>query len=103
MSFDEQPDGDPHGECAAEIGRLQALAREAYEAWDKDRDSRVGKLLLAMLDAKFCATYRPDLAPPLAAPLNKGMNDDDAQIYHDPKAAPWELRAVIDSIQGKTT
>lgn len=22
--FDEQPDGDPHGECAAEIQRLQA-------------------------------------------------------------------------------
>lgn len=22
--FDEQPDGDPHGECAAEICRLQA-------------------------------------------------------------------------------
>lgn len=22
--FDEQPDGDPHGECAAEIHRLQA-------------------------------------------------------------------------------
>ena len=27
--FDEQPDGDPHGECAAEIHRLQAeLAAE---------------------------------------------------------------------------
>ena len=24
MSFDEQPDGDPHGECAAEIARLEA-------------------------------------------------------------------------------
>lgn len=24
MSFDEQPDGDPHGECAAEIHRLTA-------------------------------------------------------------------------------
>lgn len=24
MSFDEQPDGDPHGECAAEIARLAA-------------------------------------------------------------------------------
>jgi hypothetical protein len=23
MSFDEQPDGDIHGECAAEIGRLE--------------------------------------------------------------------------------
>ena len=25
MSFDEQPDGDPHGQCAAEIHRLQAI------------------------------------------------------------------------------
>jgi len=28
--FDEQPDGDPHGECAAEIHRLQELVRWAY-------------------------------------------------------------------------
>lgn len=28
--FDEQPDGDIHGECAAEIERLQELVRWAY-------------------------------------------------------------------------
>jgi hypothetical protein len=28
--FDEQPDGDPHGECAAEIHRLTDLVRWAY-------------------------------------------------------------------------
>lgn len=28
--FDEQPDGDPHGECAAEIARLSELVRWAY-------------------------------------------------------------------------
>lgn len=28
--FDEQPDIDPHGECAAEIHRLQELVRWAY-------------------------------------------------------------------------
>lgn len=27
--FDEQPDGDPHGECAAEIAKLRAVA-QAY-------------------------------------------------------------------------
>ena len=26
--FDEQPDGDPHGECAAEIHRLGDLIRK---------------------------------------------------------------------------
>jgi|DEB19_MinimDraft_2_1074335.scaffolds.fasta_scaffold13512_4 hypothetical protein len=28
--LDEQPDGDPHGECAAEIERLTGLLRWAY-------------------------------------------------------------------------
>ena len=28
--FDEEPDGDPHGECAAEIARLQDLVRWSY-------------------------------------------------------------------------
>lgn len=39
MSFDEQPDGDPHGECAAEIRILQntveSLNRECYELNDR--------------------------------------------------------------------
>ena len=26
--FDEEPDGDPHGECAAEIHRLQSLNKK---------------------------------------------------------------------------
>jgi hypothetical protein len=48
-------------EAAGEIERLRTLARDAYEAWDNDRDGKVGKLLRAMIDKKFCATYRPDL------------------------------------------
>lgn len=28
--FDEQPDGDPHGECQIEIARLTELVRWAY-------------------------------------------------------------------------
>lgn len=28
--FDEEPDGDPHGECAAEIARLTELVQWAY-------------------------------------------------------------------------
>ena len=30
MSFDEQPDGDPHGECTAEIYALRDLLRDEY-------------------------------------------------------------------------
>jgi len=30
--FDEEPDGDPHGECAAEIGKLKAERDALREA-----------------------------------------------------------------------
>jgi hypothetical protein len=30
--FDEQPDADPHGECAAEIHRLERVGRGLREA-----------------------------------------------------------------------
>ena len=30
MSFDEQPDGDPHGECSAEIHMLRNLLRDEF-------------------------------------------------------------------------
>ena len=30
--FDEEPDGDPHGECAAEIHRLQAAIERSHMA-----------------------------------------------------------------------
>ena len=51
-------------EVADEIARMRILAGDAYEAWEHDRDARVGKLLRAMGDDKFCQTYRPDLWPP---------------------------------------
>ena len=38
--FDEQPDGDPHGECAEEIAHLR---REAY-AWSKACEAATTKL-----------------------------------------------------------
>lgn len=36
MSLDEQPDGDPHGECAAEIHRLQAEVAELRRRYDEE-------------------------------------------------------------------
>lgn len=33
--FDEQPDGDPHGECAAEIHRLEQQRDELLAALGK--------------------------------------------------------------------
>lgn len=51
-------------EVAEELARIRILAGDAYEAWENDRDARVGKLLRAMGDDKFSQTYRPDLWPP---------------------------------------
>ena len=49
MSFDEQPDPDPHGECAAEIARLTAALRDiemfACYASEENIDSREAVLL----------------------------------------------------------
>jgi hypothetical protein len=44
-----------------EIEQLTTLASDAFLAWDKDKDSTVGKLLRAMLDPNFRATYKPGL------------------------------------------
>ena len=68
-------------EVAEEISRMRILAGEAYEAWEHDRDTRVGKLLRAMGDDKFCQTYRPDLWPPnvkvTGAPPHGGQQENE--------------------------
>jgi hypothetical protein len=56
-------------ECARlsdENEQLRKLAQDAYAAWDSDQETKVGKLLRAMLDANFRKTYRPDLVTPNA-------------------------------------
>lgn len=47
-----------------ETANILALANDARDAWDNDQDTRVGKLLLAMIDDEFRATYRPDRVTP---------------------------------------
>lgn len=69
--FDEQPDGDPHGECAAEIRRLTAECekqRIALQEIADDADPDNGKNYRAddregCLDAVFF-TARAALATP---------------------------------------
>ena len=62
-------DGDELGhanvmrDAITEIETMRSLARDAYDAWDHDRDARVGKLLRAMMDDGFRKTYRPDTVP----------------------------------------
>jgi hypothetical protein len=54
-------------DAAREIEAVRSLARDAYDAWDHDRDAKVGKLLRAIVDDDFRAMYRPDLAAPNAS------------------------------------
>ena len=60
-------DGDGDSEAlavlAAEVRALITLAEDAHEAWKNDRDSKVGKLLLSMIDTVHRKSYRPDLTP----------------------------------------
>lgn len=46
----------------SERDALLTLAEDAIVAWGADRDAEVGRLLHAMLDKTFRASYRPDLA-----------------------------------------
>lgn len=60
MSFDEQPDGDPHGECAAEIDKLTSenacmkwgleCAQRFVALWERGEISAEGVLPQIKLD-----------------------------------------------------
>ena len=47
--FDEQPDGDPHGECAAEIHRLQEALRRLHD-WGGTNDAWNSGIVFAVND-----------------------------------------------------
>lgn len=66
----------PARQGQAALDELTRIAKEAYAAWDADRDSRVGKILASL--AGFTTGYRADidalraaLAPP-PSPAPKG-------------------------------
>lgn len=59
-------------DAADEIEQLRKLAQDAYSAWNSDQETKVGKLLRAMLDGGFRKTYRPDLVTPNAGVTGAG-------------------------------
>ena len=70
MSFDEQPDGDPHGECAAEIARLRGIVPEVLERLNDElcaeNETLRRKLLDVAMSLKVCAwALRRGTAPEL--------------------------------------
>lgn len=67
--FDEQPDGDPHSECAAEIHRLESELAEAKRLlYEASRQMPVGYQQLVNGKWEHCSVFvalgfREDLAP----------------------------------------
>ena len=52
--FDEQPDADPHGECAAEIARLTGLINDHNDGCRAQCEARRNN---GGGNADMCATY----------------------------------------------
>ncbi|AHX16181.1 hypothetical protein CH75_06250 [Dyella jiangningensis] len=48
-------------DAMAEVKELREVALMAYRSWDKDEDTRLGKLLRAMVDPAFAKTYLPEM------------------------------------------
>jgi hypothetical protein len=81
--FDEQPDGDPHGECAAEIHRLERELAEAKRLLAEAADQMpVGYQQLVNGKWEHCTVFvalgfRDTLAPGFravyAAPVPTGV------------------------------
>ena len=76
MSYDEQPDGDPHGECTAEIHRLEAelATLESQQSRDgeviRKQDEEIARLTAerdaALVDAERYKELRDTVRGPLA-------------------------------------
>lgn len=56
------------------LGGAVELAREAHAHWDKDRDSKVGKLLLALAGFNSRYDQRADAVHAALTQQNKGVN-----------------------------
>lgn len=68
MSFDEEPDGDPHGECAAAIHHLTGLLSWAY-----------GKLVYRSFDNLDDALKMDEIKLLLTLPEHAGGAPESAQ------------------------
>ena len=68
MSYDEQPDGDIHGECAAEIHALtaerDALKKDSATAWDNCEERRKENEALAAQNQEMREQFSKILTMP---------------------------------------
>lgn len=90
--FDEEPDGDPHGECALEINRLKAECERLNDTLDK---------LVQWSDAYPIAVFpEPDFTKAQKVLSENGMTLDAisaSNMRHVIKG----VREIIDAARGK--
>lgn len=98
--FDEQPDGDPHGECAAEIHRLQAqlgLIDAALSGWMVNATGPVPVLVQRVQHAAIAARrYRLLRAACTDAALQEAIEAATAQASYVGGAE--RLDAALDAV-----
>ena len=77
--FDEQPDGDPHGECAAEINKLRAaLLACARQAESLKRECGMdSESAQAMRNAQYQAISTTATAAAAAVPARRSWSHPD--------------------------
>jgi hypothetical protein len=81
MSFDEQPDGDPHGECRLEIETMQKTARQ-YAA--RVRDFEIAATALRTVFRRYQKRDHSDahVLLPALGPLFKLLTPVDGGSEH---------------------
>lgn len=95
------PNNEAGGKLLTNLQLLQSIASEAYDEWDNDNASRVGKILRALADPVFAKSYRADIAE-LHASLTPAPSARDADVVVwqgrriDPEEGPglwWNIDA----------
>lgn len=80
--FDEQPDGDPHGECAAEIHNLRHLLGQCYAKLMKFGVENSDPFLMDELKLTLMQCYdEPAVSPaPIDATYRQATTAHDGRV-----------------------
>ena len=104
--FDEEPDGDPHGECAARIAELEAAAREVVSHMEGRTPTRGwlrdNKKSREALDRLVNALW-PRAALAGEAKAAPRLTDAEISAIHEKTLDAWNLaRAIEAKVRGTT-
>ena len=95
MSYDEQPDGDPHGECTAEIHRLEAelATLESQQSRDGEVIRKQDEEIARLTAERDAALAKVALAYGHLWHVN---NEPAAPIpIYTPEKAAYEARKIL--------